>query len=174
MHRARLILLCVALATPLAAQPHVPEAGAARQEIKALLPAEIDDLRAGRGMGLAKAAELNGYPGPMHVLELSAQLDLAPAQREATTAIMARMRDAATALGAQIVDAERALDRAFAESRMDPESLQAQTAAIATLQGKLRAVHLRAHLDQRMQLTPEQIARYTALRGDAAAHRHHK
>ena len=36
--------------------------------IRGLSEQEIDDLTNGRGMGLARAAELNGYPGPLHVL----------------------------------------------------------------------------------------------------------
>jgi hypothetical protein len=31
-------------------------------------------------MGMAKAAELNGYPGPRHVLDLSPELHLTDAQ----------------------------------------------------------------------------------------------
>ena len=34
-------------------------------------------------MGLALAGELNGYPGPKHVLELAAELDLSEDQRRA-------------------------------------------------------------------------------------------
>jgi Spy/CpxP family protein refolding chaperone len=173
MPRALLVLLGFGLATPLAAQTHSPYAGAAPQEIKALSPAEIADLQAGRGMGLARPAELNGYPGPMHVLELAEPLGLSAAQRAASTAIMTRMREAATALGAQIVDAERALDRAFADNTIDPQTLQAQTASIASLQGRLRAVHLAAHLEQRALLAAAQIERYMSLRGYAAAHSHH-
>ena len=46
------------------------------------------DLRAGRGMGLALAAELNGYPGPAHVLELADKLDLARStENECSTVI---------------------------------------------------------------------------------------
>jgi hypothetical protein len=41
-------------------------AGQQTRAIKALSSQEEQDLRLGRGMGLAKAAELNGYPGPMH------------------------------------------------------------------------------------------------------------
>jgi Spy/CpxP family protein refolding chaperone len=69
------------------------------------------------------------------------------------------------ALGGRIVEAERTLARAFAAGRIDQASLQAQVGAIATLQGERRAVHLAAHLTQRALLTPEQVARYDALRG---------
>jgi hypothetical protein len=35
-----------------------------QRDIKTLSNQQIADLRAGRGMGLALAAELNGYAGP--------------------------------------------------------------------------------------------------------------
>jgi hypothetical protein len=38
--------------------------GMQSRPIKALSDQQVSDLRAGRGMGLALAAELNGYPGP--------------------------------------------------------------------------------------------------------------
>ena len=47
------------------------------------IPANAADLRAGRGMGLALAAELNGYPGPSHLLELSDRLGLTSDQHSA-------------------------------------------------------------------------------------------
>ena len=49
-------------------------AGQQSREIKALSDQEVKDLQAGAGMGMAKAAELNRYPGPMHALELADQL----------------------------------------------------------------------------------------------------
>jgi hypothetical protein len=60
---------------------HQPYAGLQARPIKALSEQQVADLRAGRGMGLALAAELNGYPGPLHVLELSKELDLGQSQR---------------------------------------------------------------------------------------------
>ena len=39
------------------------------------LSEQVADLQAGQGMGLARAAELNGYPGPVHVPELSDRLE---------------------------------------------------------------------------------------------------
>ena len=46
-----------------------PYAGLETRTIKALSEQQIADLRAGRGMALALAAEVNGYPGPLHVIE---------------------------------------------------------------------------------------------------------
>lgn len=40
-------------------------AGLQQRAIKALSDQQKADLRAGRGMGLALPAELNGYPGPI-------------------------------------------------------------------------------------------------------------
>jgi hypothetical protein len=47
---------------------------ASDRPIKALSAEQIADLKAGQGLSLALAAELNGYPGPRHVLELGKQL----------------------------------------------------------------------------------------------------
>src|SRR5262245_1477224 len=59
---------------------HSPYAGLDSRDIKALSAEQLADLKAGRGMGLALAAELNGYPGPLHVLELADRLQLSPEQ----------------------------------------------------------------------------------------------
>ena len=56
------------------------------RSIKALSDQQIADLGAGRGMGLALAAELNGYPGPSHVLELADKLDSRPINASACNA----------------------------------------------------------------------------------------
>jgi Spy/CpxP family protein refolding chaperone len=155
-------------------------AGQQHRAIKALSEQEIADLTNGRGMGLAKVAELNSYPGPMHVLELADRLELTIKQRAATEALMRAMHQKARPLGVQIIDAERDLDRAFAENRIDAAGLKRRVDAIAALQGKLRTAHLETHLSQRALLTPAQIARYDELRGYRSnvapineGHRHH-
>ena len=56
-------------------------AGMQTREVKALSREEMADLTAGRGMGLALAAEFNGYPGPRHMLDLASQLSLTDEQR---------------------------------------------------------------------------------------------
>ena len=68
-----------------------PYAGQESRESKALSPQEVPDLLAGKGMGLAQAAELNGYPGPMHVLELAAQLQLPPDHTSKTEALFKKV-----------------------------------------------------------------------------------
>ena len=156
------ILASTAIST---GQTTSPYAGQEQRTIKALSDQDIRELLDGRGMGLAKAAELNSYPGPLHVLQLADQLGLSDAQRKATESLYANMRERALSIGRQIIDAERALDRAFADGRIDPAMLRSQVDAIAILQGNLRVVHLETHLAQRSLLTPEQISRYDVLRG---------
>ena len=174
--KIRLICLLVLSLTPGVASSawgqhtqHKPDgyAGEERREIKSLSTDEIEQLLQGHGMGLAKAAELNHYPGPRHVLDLGAQLELTPAQRTATEAAFRRMQDEAVRLGKQIVERERALDAMFAKGEIDAEKLRAATSEIAGLQGNLRAAHLTAHLEMRRLLSPQQIKKYDELRGYA-------
>ncbi len=75
-------------------------AGEESRKIKSLSDSDIDDLLNGRGWGLAKAAELNGVPGPKHLLEMSSEIDLSPEQISAINAVWADMNTKAKALGA--------------------------------------------------------------------------
>ena len=78
------LIASIAFVTSVHAQ--TPYAGMQARSIKALSDQQIADLGAGRGMGLALAAELNGYPGPSHVLELADKLDLSADQQPACNA----------------------------------------------------------------------------------------
>ena len=71
-----------AAAAPLAADPPPagPYAGMQQRAIKAMAPERVADILAGRGAGYALSAELNGYPGPRHVIDLAGELALAPEQ----------------------------------------------------------------------------------------------
>lgn len=144
-----------------------PYAGWQDRTIKALSAEQIADLRAGRGMGLALAAELNGYPGPRHVLDLADRLGLSPEQRARTAASIAEMEGRAVRLGERLIAGEAMLERLFAEGNADPATVRAATLEIGRLQGELRAHHLGYHLAMRDLLTAEQIERYQALRGYA-------
>lgn len=169
-------LSAVLIAIPaLAAQPG-PYAGEEQREIKALSPQEIQQYLAGKGMGLARAAELNHYPGPMHVLELAGPLGLSAEQKRHTQAVFTAMQAGAKRQGAMLVEKERTLDRLFADGTITPEKLQSLLVAIAGVQAEIRRIHLAAHLEQKKILTAEQVTKYNALRGYAAhaghAHRH--
>jgi Spy/CpxP family protein refolding chaperone len=146
-------------------RPVTPYAGLDQRSVKALSDQQIADLRGGRGMGLALPAELNGYPGPPHVLEHADALNLTDAQRSRATALLDKMKAETIAVGERIIAEETALDRLFAEGRITTATLTQVTGRIAAAQGELRAAHLRYHLTMRDALTPEQVARYNKARG---------
>jgi Spy/CpxP family protein refolding chaperone len=156
------VALVLACAAPLAAQQ--------TRQIKSLSEAEIEGYLRGEGMGFAKVAELNHYPGPRHVLDLADPLELSVEQRRAAQVLFERMRAEAIELGTRLVAAEAELDRLFAEREIDEARLRASLHEIARLQAEIRGVHLRAHLEMRELLGEEQIARYDRLRGYAPGH----
>ena len=164
------ILLCVLtlLSGAAGAQSQSPYVGQQFREIKALSPQEISDYLSGKGMGLAKAAELNGYPGPAHVLELATQLHLTADQKVKTEALFKRMQGRAIALGKELVEEERVLNHIFASHSVTPEALGGSLARIAKLQAQVRQVHLEAHLQQTALLSREQVSQYNRLRGYGA------
>lgn len=149
--------------------PGSPYAGMERRTVKVLSDQQIADLQAGRGMGLALAAELNGYPGPIHVLEHTEALKLTAEQQQRTRALFEMMKAETIPLGERLIAQETSLDRAFADGTITAETLLEATAAIGATQASLRAAHLRYHLVQAELLTPEQRRRYAELRGYARA-----
>ena len=170
------VLLAVAIHHVASAAQPASYAGQERREIKALSPEEIQDYLAGKGMGLAKAAELNRYPGPAHVLELAEKLQLDAEQRIRSEAIFKTMQAAAMRHGKALVEKERELDRLFAGGGITREDLRAALEEIGRLQAEVRRTHLQAHIEQRKILTPKQIAQYEELRGYTShagrAHQH--
>ena len=174
---AALILAAAAMALVLApdmlaAQSPQPYAGLEARPIKALSDQQVSDLRAGRGMGLALAAELNGYPGPMHVLELADALGLTDQQRARMHDLFAAMRAEAIPLGDKLIAQEAELDRGFADRTIAPSSLAASVGAIGATQAELRHTHLKYHLSAAEVLTPAQVQRYGELRGYQAGMQH--
>lgn len=143
----------------------VTAALAANDVATSLTPEQIAGYLAGRGMGMAKSAELNGYPGPAHVLEFADELQLSAEQRRRSEALKARVIEDAKRIGARVVEREHELDTLFASRRIDRNSLAALTNEISRLQGELRRVHLQAHIDQTKALSAQQLARYAQLRG---------
>jgi Spy/CpxP family protein refolding chaperone len=173
--RKCLILITAAwLPTSAWAAGEAPYAGWDGRAIKALSAGQIDDLQSGRGMGLALAAELNGYPGPRHVLDLADQLDLTAAQRAETQRLFDAMQAQAIVLGSQVIAGEAALDQLFASGTASDAATLAAAIEVGRLQGALRGHHLRYHVAMREVLSPHQVMRYQQLRGYAAdgAHGH--
>jgi hypothetical protein len=147
------------------AQGHSPYSGLQDRAVKALSEQQLADLRAGRGMSLALAAELNGYPGPLHVLEFAEQLNLSAEQLRRVAEQHAAMKAEAVSVGERLIAQEAALDRHFKDRTITPENLATLTALIGETQGLLRAVHLKYHLAMAELLTAEQSRRYAELRG---------
>jgi hypothetical protein len=158
--RNLVLAVACALAAPAFADTQMPYAGQQTRQIKALSDDDVAALLKGEGMGFAKAAELNGYPGPKRVLDLAGQLRLTEAQHQQIQVIFDKMRAAAKPLGAQLVERERILDQLFQKGEITPDRLAAETAGIAELQGRLRDVHLSAHLETKALLNADQITLY--------------
>jgi hypothetical protein len=154
-------------ALPALAQHAAPYAGQQAREIKALSPDEVNQYLAGAGMGYARAAELNGYPGPMHVLEHADALKLSDVQREATVKLMQTHKAEARDIGARRIAAEKKLDALFRAGGAEEGLLAQAVREAAAVEGEYRLSHLETHRRMRLLLTDAQIARYDHLRGYA-------
>lgn len=168
----RMLSLAVVLLFASSARAQTPpaaDAGPATGVIKALSAEDVDGYLGGKGMGFAKAAELNGFAGPSHVLELASPLGLTTTQRAATERLFAQMKARASADGLLLVARERELDHLFANHEATPERLGTLLDSIGALSARIRRTHLEAHLAQVAILTPEQNARYRVLRGYAGS-----
>ena len=162
----RLLLVLIAFALPTTAslaQSQQPYAGLEARSIKALSDQQIADLKAGPGFALA--AELNGHPGPIHVLELADSLDLSDQQRAKMQELLTARKAEAIPLGERLIAQEEDLDRQFANKTITPASLAAATGAIGITHAALRQAHLKYHLSTVEVLTPAQVQRYAELRG---------
>lgn len=160
---------CAVLAAGLAMFGQAPAAssyaGQERRDIKALSAEDVDAYLNGKGMGLAKAAELNGYPGPSHVLALAAELGLSAAQKARTESLFRSMEARAIEYGRPLVEEERRLDQMFLSKAINQRTLAASLKRIAELQASVRQVHLETHLAQVEILSPAQVSKYMTLRG---------
>ncbi|WP_068116913.1 hypothetical protein [Tropicimonas marinistellae] len=146
-------------------QHAAPYAGLQTRAIKSLSDEDIAEIRAGAGWGLALPAELNGQPGPAHLLELQDEIGLSPAQVAEIEAIHQEMQAEAIAAGERLLAAEAALDAAFASGTLEPEALRLLVTEAGEARAALRFVHLSRHLATPSLLSEAQISRYTVLRG---------
>ncbi|NNK93425.1 MAG: hypothetical protein HKP41_03645 [Desulfobacterales bacterium] len=140
-------------------------AGQETRDIKSLSDSDREELRNGQGWGLAKAAELNGVPGPAHVLELKQEISLNPEQVAEIKRLYQNMKNQAIPLGIELIELERVLNNHFADRSITAEILHESLEQIAQTQKQLRYVHLSMHLKTADLLTPEQIDLYNKLRG---------
>lgn len=170
MKNTILIIMLSTIAIKVTAVTESPYKGQQSRAIKALSQREIDGYLTGKGMGYAKAAELNDYPGPRHVLDLAKELALTAVQKKKSQAIFNTMKSSAVTLGKQLVGKEKELDRKFANRQIDASTLASLVSEIGVLEAKIRKVHLVAHLEQRKLLSRHQIQQYKQLRGYGSAH----
>lgn len=140
-------------------------AGQEQREIKALSDADVKMYLEGHGMGLAKAAELNHYPGPRHVLDLATELKLSHEQFTKTQQAYDKMHAEAVRLGKMIVAKEKQLDSLYSTQKISEAQLRTLVGDLAKLQGELRFTHLNAHVEMKKILSPPQVAKYDELRG---------
>jgi Spy/CpxP family protein refolding chaperone len=156
-----------------------PYAGQEQRAIKALSEQEISDYLNGRGMGVSKAAELNHYPGPRHVLDLAPQIGLSKEQIAKAQALYDSMARDAARLGQRIVQKEAELEALYATQKADADNTRGIVRELAALQAEFRLAHLNAHLSMRQILSPQQIAAYDSARGydgtnaHRGGHQHH-
>jgi hypothetical protein len=139
--------------------------GQEKREIKSLSEADIEDLMNGRGWGLAKAAELNGVPGPLHLLEMKEEIGLSGEQIKKIEDLFHIMKKQAIPLGLGLIELERKLNSHFAKGTITEKLLLELLEEIVQVRKQLRYVHLSAHLKTPNILTTEQIALYNKLRG---------
>ena len=170
-----LIVVALTAGTCGAAHAQQPYSGLEKRSVKALSEQQISDLRAGRGMGMALPAELNGYPGPSHVIELADKLTLTDAQLARATTLFAFMKAEAVPLGERLIFQQGELERHFADRTITPALLTAATVEIGATQAALAETHLKYHLSTAELLTPSQRQRYSELRGyEGGAPQHHR
>jgi Spy/CpxP family protein refolding chaperone len=154
------------------AHGHDHGAGAAPHRRVEAYQQEFDQVVAGgRGFGLAFAADQNGYPGPLHVLEAKDRLDLTPAQEARVTALYDAMLAEARARAAALAAAEARLRRLFAAGAADAPAVRAAVGAAEAARAEVRLVHLLAHVETRDVLTETQRRAYHELRWGAAKNR---
>jgi Spy/CpxP family protein refolding chaperone len=165
---ARLLVLTALLAVAVPAVGQAPAAAAApaaHGAAKSLPPDEVASLLAGEGMGLARAAEMNHYPGPRHLLDVENEIGLSEQQRAAIRRIYIETIDNARKVGRKVVGAEAELSEAFVRGAITEARLRSLVMKVSELRGQLRLIHLAAHLKTKKLLTAEQVEKYETLRG---------
>ena len=156
------------LPMPLAAQhdhARSPYAGLAIDTASTMTLENADQLRRGEGMGLALVAELNGYPGPKHAIELADMIGLSEGQVTRLEAVREAMTAQAIDAGAEILESEADLTALFQDGAADEAAVAALTLHIGRITGRLRAIHLQAHVKTRALLTQDQLRAYDEHRG---------
>jgi len=125
------------------------------------------NIATGRGFGMAFAADQNGYPGPLHILELKDRLKLTAEQEAKAQAMMAAVLAESRFKSARLLHAEAKLAQLFASGQADEASVRAAVADVENARTEVRLVHLMTHLKTRDLLTDEQRRLYNEARWSA-------
>lgn len=144
---------------------HSAYSGQEKRKIKSLSKSDLDELRSGKGWGLAKVAELNGFPGPSHLLEMKEEIKLSKEQLNQIEQLYAQMKKEAISLGLKLIELEKELDESFANKTINENRLAKLLEKIAKVYRDIRYIHLSVHLKTPKILTIEQINTYNKLRG---------
>lgn len=182
MKHAALIVFALAYSSPALSQNHGthgghhghggpqarPYAGQQTRAVASMADEEVHGHIEGRGLGYARPAELNGYPGPMHVLELKSELTLTAEQIAATEAIFNRMQERAREAGRRYIEAETELDAAFRSGKAQTGQIAELVRAADARRAEKRLAHLEAHIEMAKVLSQSQRTRYAELRGYGA------
>ena len=121
----------------------------------------------GRGFGQAFAADQNGYPGSMHVLEFQDRLKLTADQEAKVQGLMHAMFAESRPKSARLLEAEARLRRLFAERVADEGAVRGAVAEVERARSEVRLVHLLTHLKTRGLLTEDQRRLYHEARWGA-------
>jgi len=170
MKLSLIVFLVFGFSSVTVAEQATKYSGQEQKNIKALSQDEIGGYLAGKGMGLAKSAELNQFPGPKHVMELSQELSLSKSQIEETKNIYEAMKGKAIGYGQQLIIKEEEIEGLFSKNSVTPQILERVLSESAEIKSKLRGAHLIAHIEQKAVLTKRQIILYDTLRGYVGGH----
>lgn len=145
-------------------------------EIRGLDPKTIEGYLTGKGLGQALPAELNGYPGPRHTIDMAEELELTEKQLAEVQALFDEMQAAVIPLGEDYLDAVAELELAFREGTITEDFLQSQLEKITGIEAEMRFVHLSTHLATIDILNGNQIMQYNMMRGymDGMDHEQHQ
>jgi len=165
--RTGMAVAIVLAATSLAGAQHVHDGarGAEPHLVAVRCQQQFEQVIAdGRGFGLAFAADQEGYPGPLHVLELKDRLRLDGNQEREMQHMLDAMFAESRPAAARLLAAERRLGALFAGSTADEATVRAAVADVERARTDVRLVHLLTHLKTRDRLTDEQRRLYHAAR----------
>jgi Spy/CpxP family protein refolding chaperone len=129
-------------------------------QAQVVVPPDSAGLRNGEGMGMAMYADMNGYPGPKHILDLKDKLGLTKDQQKKVEDAVKLVKISATTKGDEIIVAEQELFSLFKSGKVNEKTLRLKLENIGKLRGELRYIHLQAHVRMKQILSAGQIQQY--------------